>query len=241
LFEKNADVRVATNPPLPPVTLTAVGGTSLNPEQIISYEAEYQGWYLKHRLRTRAALFYNHISDLIDSRNLPPPSTGATFVNDGSDADIYGGEAGVEFLATTWLSGFANYAYQEIHQSFTGTVRRAGPHSKFNAGLRGEWENGLSAEVTYHYYGAVTYPQGQAFTSLAQAGLITLPDPHVGSYNLLNLRGAYRFWQQKAAAGYMREAELAMSVFNALDDKAKEHPVGEEIGRRIMGWLTVKF
>jgi len=239
LFEKNDDVRVVTNPPLPPVTTTVVGGADLGPEQIISYEAEYQGWYLRHRLRTRAALFYNHISDLISVRNLSP--TVATFVTDGGSADIYGGEVGGEFLVTTWLSGFANYAYQEIHQTFTGSVQRAGPHSKFNAGLRGEWENGLSAEATYHYYGAVTYPPGQSFTSLAQAGLITLPDQHVGSYNLLNLRGAYRFWQQKAAAGYLRDAELAISAFNALDDKAKEHPLGEEIGRRIMGWLTVRF
>ncbi|MGH7235129.1 MAG: hypothetical protein ACREIO_02000 [Nitrospiraceae bacterium] len=82
---------------------------------------------------------------------------------------------------------------------------------------------------------------GQSFETFSALGLVQPPNPTVGSYNLLNLRGAYRFWQQKAAAGYMREAELAMSVFNALDDKAKEHPLGEEIGRRFMGWLTVKF
>lgn len=239
LFEKNADLRATTNPPLPPLTTSVVGGADLGPEQIISYEAEYQGWYLRHRLRTRAALFYNHISDLISARNLSP--TVATFVNDGGDADIYGGEAGVEFLATTWLSGFANYAYQEIHQTFTGRVQRAGPHSKFNAGLRGEWDNGLSAEAIYHYYGSVTYPMGQSFKTFSALGLVQPPNPTVGSYNLLNLRGAYRFWEQKAAAGYMRDAELAISAFNALDDKAKEHPLGEEIGRRIMGWLTVRF
>ena len=82
---------------------------------------------------------------------------------------------------------------------------------------------------------------GQSFTNLSQAGLITLPDQHVGGYNFLNLRGAYRFWQQKAAAGYMRDAEVAISAFNALNDRTKEYPVGEEIGRRIMGWLTLKF
>jgi hypothetical protein len=32
-----------------------------------------------------------------------------------------------------------------------------------------------------------------------------------------------------------------MSVFNALDDQAKEHPLGEEIKRCFMGWLTVRF
>jgi iron complex outermembrane receptor protein len=239
LIEKNVDQRVITNPPLPPGTTAVVGGMNLNPEQIISYDAEYQGWYLRHRLRTRAALFYNHISDLISARNLSP--TVATFVNDLGSADIYGGEIGAEFLATKWLTGFANYSYQDIHQTFTGRVQRAGPHNKFNVGLRGEWENGLSAEAIYHYYGSVTYPPGQSFTSLAQAGLITLPDQTVGSYNLLNMRAGYRFWQQKAAAGYMRDAEVAVSVFNALNDEHKEHPLGELISRRVMGWLTVKF
>ena len=74
-----------------------------------------------------------------------------------------------------------------------------------------------------------------------QAGLVTLPDPTVGSYNLLNMRAGYRFWRQKAAAGYMRDAEIAISVFNTLDNEHKEHPLGDTISRRVMGWLTVRF
>jgi iron complex outermembrane receptor protein len=58
---------------------------------------------------------------------------------------------------------------------------------------------------------------------------------------LLNLRGGYRFWKQKAAAGYMREAEVALAMFNALNDKHKEHPLGDTISSRVMGWLTVRF
>jgi iron complex outermembrane receptor protein len=235
--EKNLDARVVTIPPT--VTTTVVGGENLQPEQIISYEAEYQGWYLRHRLRTRATVFYNHISELISARTLSP--TLSTFVNDPGSADIYGGELGAEFLATKWLMAFANYSYQDIRQTFTGRVRRAGPHNKFNVGLRGEWDNGLSAEAIYHYYGAVTYPIGQSFETLSSFGLVQPPNPTVGSYNLFNMRAGYRFWQQKAAAGYMRDAEVAVSVFNALDDQHKEHPLGELISRRVMGWLTVRF
>ena len=239
LIEKNLVSQAVTNPPLPPETTTVVGGADLGPEQIISYEAEYQGWYLKHRLRTRAALFYNHISDLISARNVS--STLATFANDGGAADIYGGEAGMEFLATKWLSGFANFSYQEIGQDLTGRVRRAAPRFKWNMGLRGEWENGLSAEAAYHYYGSATYPMGQSFETFSSLGLVQPPNPFVGSYNLLNLRAGYRFWQQKAAAGYMRNAEVAVSVFNALNDEHKEHPLGDTIGRRVMGWLTIRY
>jgi hypothetical protein len=42
-------------------------------------------------------------------------------------------------------------------------------------------------------------------------------------------------------AGYMREAEVAVSVFNALNDRHREHPLGDLIGSRVLGWLTLKF
>ena len=231
LLDKKSDVLVTTNPPLPPVTTTVAGGQSLSPEQIISYDLGYQGWYWRHRLRLRADAFYNHLSDLISTRNQSP--TLAMSANDQGSADIYGGEVGVEILATKWLTSFANYSYQDIYQTFSGRVQRAGPHNKFNVGLRGEWDNGFNAEAIFHYYGSVTYPPGQSFTTFSQAGLVTLPNPTVGSYNLLNLRGGYRFWHDKA--------EVAVSVFNALNDKHQEYPLGETIRSRVMGWLTVRF
>jgi iron complex outermembrane receptor protein len=55
----------------------------------------------------------------------------------------------------------------------------------------------------------------------------------VGSYNLLNLRVGYRFWHEKA--------EAAFTAFNALNDQHKEHPLGDTISSRVMGWLTLKF
>jgi len=135
------------------------------------------------------------------------------------------------------------YAYEEIGQSFSETVRRGAPRSKVSAGLRTEWDNGLSGEISYYYVGATTYPIAQTFTTLAsiQTTGVIAPGDRVGSYNLLNLRAGYRFWQQKAAAGYMRDAEVAVSVFNALNDEHKEHPLGDLIGRRVMGWVTVRF
>lgn len=250
LFESHQDQRVTTTiptglpPPFPPSvssTVPVTGSTLLDPEQIISYEIGYQGWYWKHRLRVRTDLFFNHVSDLIGSRIT---SSGASqFVNDRAAADIYGGEAGIELLATKWLSGYVNYAYEEIGQNFTGTVRRGAPRSKVNAGIRGEWDNGLNGEIGYNYVTAATYPVAQTFTLLANIPTtgVVVPSDRVGSYTLLNMRAGYRFWQQRAAAGYMREAEVAVSVFNALNDEHKEHPLGDLISRRVMGWVTVKF
>ena len=237
MFEVNSNAFTIITPPppipAPPPVSSFQGRPSLKPEEIVSYEISYQGWYLKHRLRARSALFFNHISDLI---TFGGPGT----VQAGGVADIYGGEAGVDFIANQWLSGFANFAYQEIGQSLTGTSQRAGPRFKYNAGLRGEWQNGLSGEIAWHYYGSVTYPLSPIFSNLGAFGVVS-PNTHVGNYNLLNLRGAYKFWTQKATAGYLREAEVAISAFNALNDKHKEHPLGDTIGSRVMGWLTVRF
>ncbi|HEV8327546.1 MAG TPA: TonB-dependent receptor [Nitrospiraceae bacterium] len=221
------------SPPLPPVFSN--GSNNLDPEKIFSIDAGYQGWYFKHRLRTRADVFYNHITDLIQFIG----SGGG--VSQGGIADIYGGEAGMEFLVTRWLSAFANSSFEEIHQTFTGDARRGAPRFKWNLGVRGDWANGLNSEIVFYHVGSATYPVNQAFFLFAPLGGFTPPNERVGSYNLLNLRMGYKFWQQKAEAGYMRDAELAISAFNALNDKHKEHPLGDTIGSRVMGWMTVRY
>ena len=92
----------------------------------------------------------------------------------------------IEFLASRWLSGFANYAYEEIGQSFSGTVRRGAPDQK-SAPESERNGNGLSGEISYYYVGAATYPIAQSFTLLANIPTtgVTTPGDRVGSYNLL--------------------------------------------------------
>ncbi|MCC2643161.1 MAG: putative TonB-dependent receptor [Nitrospira sp.] len=225
-------------PPFVPSSVTPgrlAGASNLSPEQIASYELGYQGWFLKHRVRVRGNLFFNHISNLI-ARTRPADNPRlVTFFNNGS-ADIYGFEVGVEFLATSWLSGFINYSYQEIGQKFTiQEVTRGAPRDKINAGLRGEWANGLSGEAAVHYVSSATYPISGAFSQFTafpfNASLP--PSTTVGSYTLLNLRGAYQFWHE--------HAEVAITAFSALNDKHKEHPLGDTIGSRVMGWLTLRY
>jgi iron complex outermembrane receptor protein len=233
LFETNEDARLVV--PSLPATFPVLGSANLEPEKILSYELGYQGWFYRHRLRVRADFFYNRISDLI---GLDTTGNIVRTVNTGS-AEIYGGEFGVEFQATSWLTGFINYSGQEIGKNITafgGRTRRGAPQSKVNAGLRAEWENGLSGEAVFHYVGPASYPFAQVFDDLGKS-----PGNEVDAYTLLNLRAGYRFWEQEAAAGYRRSAEAAISVFNALDDEHQEHPLGELIGRRVMAWLTLKL
>ena len=235
-------VLAVTSLPLPPpfntATNTIQGSTNLSPEQIVSYEIGYQGWFWNHRLRIRADLFFNHISDLITTVSTSPTTTSFGNVE---RADIYGGEAGTEILITRWLNGFANFSYQEIGQpSSNGGLSRAAPRFKVNVGLRGDWDNGLSGEASLFHVSSATYPIDQSFSALAPFG-ISAPQSGVGNYNLLNIRVAYKFWQEKAEAGYMRDAEVALSAFNALNDTHKEQPLGDTIGSRVMGWITVRY
>jgi iron complex outermembrane receptor protein len=240
-FEVNGAVitRVNLPPPLGPVIIQTRGSNNLDPEKIVSYEVGYQGWFLKHRLRLRVDLFYNHLKDLIQFNTLS--AGGPTSPMNGGSGDIYGGEAGVEILFTPWLSGFANYSYQDFDQKFIGQSRRTGAQSKVSAGMRIDMENGLNGEALFHYVGPTTYPISPVFDSFAPITGEPAPNPRVGSYTLLNLRGAYRFWEERAPTGHMRQAEVAISVFNALNDRHKEHPLGETIKSRVMGWLTLKY
>lgn len=230
-----------TIPGFPPQVSIVTGSTDVRPEQISSYEIGYQGWWWDHRARTRVTGFYNHISDLIDFRNPTGNPLNPVRPMNGGVADIYGGEVGVEVLMTSWLSGFANYAYQEIGQSSNGFSRRGFPHHKVNVGLRAKWSP-FTGEVNYHHVGDASYPLADAFTNLARffpPGTV-LPQEQVPAYHLLNLRLGYVLWRQQTA-DYVREAEVAISVFNALNDTHREHPLGDLLGTRVMGWLTVKL
>jgi iron complex outermembrane receptor protein len=100
----------------------------------------------------------------------------------------------------------------------------------------------FSGEILYHHVGAASYPVADVFANLAPffpPGTVP-PQERVPSYNLLNLRLGYRIWQEQAG-DHMRDAELALSVFNALHDTHREHPLGDLLGTRVMGWLTVRY
>lgn len=232
---------MVTLPGLPPGMSVALGSTDVRPEQITSYEFGYQGWWWDHRLRTRMTGFFNHISDLIAFRNPTNNPANPSRPINGGIADVYGGEIGIEVLLTSWLSGFANYAHQEIGQTSSGFSRRGFPEHKVNAGLRLS-RSPFTGEVLYHHVGSASYPLADIFTNLApffQPGTV-LPSEQVPAYNLLNLRLGYLLWHQSTGDD-VREAELALSVFNALNDQHREHPLGDILGTRVMGWLTVKL
>jgi iron complex outermembrane recepter protein len=245
------------SPPFPPGVIipglnffpgTFTGSRHLAPEQIISYNLGYQGWYWKHRVRARADAFYNHISDLIFAASVTPNDL--VFFNGGSQgqsgqgggsADIYGGEAGIEVWPRPWLSAFANMSYAKIYQTYdvSNGVARGAPTWKANVGVRAEFESGLNGQLLLHYVDGATYHVDPTFTIASTLpGGSPAPLNSVGSYFLFNPRVAYKFWREKSKG---REAEIAVTGFNSFNDKHKEHPLGETISSRWMGWLTIRY
>ena len=53
--------------------------------------------------------------------------------------------------------------------------------------------------------------------------------------------GSDRLYVQREFFWAMIGLAVTFSAFNALNDKHNEHPLGEIIGSRVMGWLTLRF
>ena len=128
LTDQHIDARTLFTVPTlggPVTTMFNVQGSSnVKPEHIRSLELGYQGWWWNHRIRTRASIFYNELKDLIAFQPTGPIPANPVMTANVGDAEIYGGEVGIELLATSWLSGWVNVAYQEIDQTITGENRR---------------------------------------------------------------------------------------------------------------------
>ena len=207
------------------------------PEQITSYDIGYQGWYAQHRVRVRADLFYNLIRDIEDPRFDSATRT-VFFENRAGKAKFYGGEFGLELLFTSWLQGFSNVSFVKVDDMFGGTNQREAPRVKYNAGLRAEFDNGVSGDAAVSYVDSTSYRIDSDFNNAPLFGNAT-PSRKIDSYTLVSLRAAYRFWKEQSDTGHPREAEVAVTAFDALNDKHKEYPVGDTMGSRVMGWLTV--
>lgn len=173
----------------------------------------------------RADLFFNHPSDLVFTGSAP--ATGpATFLGNSGSTDICGAEVSIDVLPAGWLSEFADYSRRETQHNYPGTARHGAPSDKRNIGLRAESDHGLSGETVFHHVGGAVYPGAATCYQLVPFG-VPLIATRVGSDNLMNGRGGCKFWKQTASAGCLREPEVAISAFNALNDTHREHPLGE--------------
>jgi len=197
---------------------------SLNEEKITSYELAYYGT-LTEETKLKAAVFYN------DYQGLIPNNTSVTPTN-SIDAHQRGLELGLDCLLTDWLTGFANYTYQYIHRSDTGSTE-VDPRHMVNFGLRAK-KGKIYSGITCHFVDTYYEILDAANPAL---GRLTSPQK-VDPYITLDARIAYKLNDN---------LEFALTALNLLNDEHYETNRtggwinGDKVGRRIMASLSYKF
>ena len=233
----------------------------LSAENILAAELGYLN-QLSDDFQFEISAFYHRISDFIVLSvprllNLTDvangigginPETGRYNVGFGGWTNqcgidnVFGGEVGARFYGVEGLDIFANYAINYgldevpedcIEGPDSVTRDQKTSRHKVNVGTQVRTPFGLEGEVTFHYQTSQLWGEQVATLQGIELQLFDLPD-----YHLLNARLGYAFLERKRAV-------VGVSVFNALadafGDPAQQHPFGNRIGRRFMGFFSYRL
>ncbi|MBN1384351.1 MAG: TonB-dependent receptor, partial [Elusimicrobia bacterium] len=203
-----------------------LGNEDIEAEQIQSAELGYRG-KLTRRIKATLDLFYNKLTKLIEESML---AGNVLQRNNLWDAYAYGGEAGLNFLVTDWLSGLCNYSYQYA-EDITNDVRyKVFPRNKVNAGLRCRFENGITAKFLTHYV-----EKTEVVESFG-AGAVTVKYP---AYTLINAR---------IGCEPVENLDISLAAYNLFNDPkirnysgAGDAPVLEDLKRKVTATVSYKF
>lgn len=240
--------------------LTRAQPTPLQPEQILTAELGYLNSQSDY-FTVDSALFYNRASNLIElgpsqsitladvagqsTPTAPSSTTGLypLFVNGFENQcqvfGVYGGELGLRTFPVEGLDVYANYTLMDVEQddgrcdasqrALVVHDARTSAH-KVNAGIQIRTAVGFGASVDFHYVS----PEDWAEQVIdVQRQRFAFQSFHLDAYTLLNARVGYRFLRE--------QAEVSAVAFNMLDDQHREHPFGQVLDRRLMGFFSFKF
>jgi outer membrane receptor for ferrienterochelin and colicin len=225
-----------------PEQITTVEGSYLN-QQNDSFEFELTAYY--NRVTDLVALAVARpvtLSDKAGGLSGLNPASGRYTVAHGGWANrcdiqhVGGGEIGGRVYPIEGLDIFANYALSLSQQQRPEGCdvpedKRTSAH-KINVGVQVRTKAGLNGEVTFNYQSAQVWNE-----QVATATGIVYQEFPLPAYTLVNARIGYRFFNDRA--------EISGTVFNALagvgsDDGAapQQHPFGNRVGRRVMGFFS---
>ncbi len=232
----------------------------LQPEQIFTTELGYLNSDSDY-FTFDSAIFRNHANNLIQVRPTTPipvadlangstsvgldESTGlyslfnGGFSNQCQDYNVYGAELGVRTFPVEGLDIYANYTLMKVNEDTSQCspeeLALLAPDartstSKLNGGVQLRTKAGIDAEVDIHFVSPQSWAEQ---ISDVQKQQVVYESFYLPAYELLNARVGYRFLRN--------QAEISGVAFNLLDDKHREHPFGQIIGRRLMGFFSYRF
>lgn len=206
-FDLSGTAPLTTVPGFTQTRFTILPNQGLDPERIQFYEAAHRGSF--ERLRTGVTAFYYRITNLVGSINMvdasaPPTLTQTVALTNAGETKAAGGELSVEYLASEWLTPYANYSYQSlIDQRLPQTTAHSSPRHKVNFGARVKrrlW----SASADAHWVDATWWSDGSSTSNPVYA--------KVPAYFMLNVAATRRL------TGRLDGLELTVAGYNVVDD-----------------------
>jgi iron complex outermembrane receptor protein len=152
---------------------------------------------------------------------------------------VYGGEFGIRTFPIEGLDVYGNVTLMDVVEDKSGCTQdqlsvitddARTSAFKANAGVQLRTKPGIDGSVDFHYVSAQKW--AEQVIDLQKQAIVYQTSP-LDAYTLLNARIGYRFLRN--------QAELSGVAFNLLGIEHREHPFGELIGRRVMGFFTYKF
>lgn len=240
--------------------LTQASRSHLEPEQILTAEVGYLNSQSDY-LTFDSSLFYNRVNNLIEISPSQPITLGDVagmqvptgpgsstglypifsngFENQCQAYNVYGAEVGLRVFPVEGLDAYANYTLMNVKQDDSGcnagqlalmaNDARTSTH-KLNAGVQVRTRVGVDGSVDFHYVSPEDWAE-QVIDPQRQR--LDFQSFHLDAYSLVNARLGYRLPGGRA--------EVSAVAFNLLDDTHREHPFGQVVGRRVMGFFAYRF
>jgi outer membrane receptor protein involved in Fe transport len=233
----------------------------LKPEGIFSAELGYLQHFTKDDdndfLVVDSAAFYNRVSNLIQLADARPvtlgdvrrgagrldPETGlfplffGGYANQCQTYNVVGGEVGLRAFPIEGLDIYGNYTLNVVKQDSSACPSGQAPDAdertsmhKVNLGIQVRTKPGIDGSIDFHILSAQTWSERVINVESQNVTSAAFPLP---TYTLLNARVGYRFLKDRA--------EISASGFNILDIQHREHPFGQLVRRRVMGFFSYRF
>jgi len=251
----------APNPTQPALGIRFQGSRLLHPEQIVTAEIGYRGRF--GSFQPEVVTYAERVQNLITDGALRLPANPSQAVDPATGQYVIGytgfeNEPGSFFGLGIELSGkwspvdgvdlSLNYSFEKMFACSTtasngGCTSDLNPPSAVSATLGNTAQHKLNALALWrtranfdlgleiHYVSSVTWTE-RSF-DVSQPGGVLFTPYGLPAYTLVNGRVGYWWIREKLETG--------IAVYNVLGDNHREHPFGNQIGRRVLFSATGSF